>query len=314
VTATNNGRLPQPRIATASPARQAVIWTAGAALAAASIGWLGLRVPPRSQAPTSEKTCIAGTVAVPTDLPTPVAQHFRATLGERPPKIETAVLWGTARMRFAGLWVPLRFQTICVPGRQFARRMEITWFGLPMLAGSDTYGDGEGTLTIGKTAIRGPEIAHGENLVMWAEALLTPTILVADPRLRWEPVDDSATRLFVPFGDEIDQLLFHVNPQTGLIDRVTAERYRRPGQPKAAWKGEYAHYKAFHGVNIPTRLTVTWQRDGHPWSHWNIEGVEYNVDVKKLFPRSVQAVPWCGYAPYGMESKRRWSALRRRRN
>jgi hypothetical protein len=264
---------------------------AGTALAVGalgSIGWLGLRVPPQSHAPTSEKTRDAGTVTLPPNLPSPIARHFRATLGEQPIRIETAVVWGTARMWVAGLWLPLRFQTICVPGRQFTRHMQITWFGRPMLAGSDTYAHGEGTLIIGKTVTRGPEIAQGENLSLWAEALLTPTILLTDPRLRWEPTDDLAARLIVPFGAETDQLLFRVDPQTGLICQMTAERYRRPGEPKQTWRGEYAGYQDFHGVIIPTQLSVMWARDRRPWSHWTIEGIEYNVDATNLLPAAAE--------------------------
>jgi hypothetical protein len=232
----------------------------------------------------TERTPDVGIVPLPSDLPAPLARHFRSTLGEHAPKIETAIWWGTARMRLGRVWLPLRFQTAAVPGRAFTRRMQLTWFSLPVLKGSDTSVDGEGALTIGSVTTCGIEIDQGENLALWAEALLTPTVLLSDPRLRWEAVGSTAARLIVPFGFASDQLLFRIDPQTGRIRQVSAERYRQPDQPKEGWSGEYGGYKPFHGVTIPTELAVTWDRDGRPWSYWRIEGMEFNVRLRDVLP------------------------------
>lgn len=131
----------------------------GAALALGGLGWFGLRVPPRTEGPVGGAGREVGTVALPDDLPAPIARHFRATLGERPPRVETAVTWGTARMRVGGVWLPARVATSYVAGWRFARRVEITWFGLPLLRGFDTYADGVGALTIGGSTPRGPGTA-----------------------------------------------------------------------------------------------------------------------------------------------------------
>jgi hypothetical protein len=40
----------------------------------------------------------------------------------------------------------MRFKSYHVAGREFRRDMELTWFGMPILRGYDSYIDGKGTL------------------------------------------------------------------------------------------------------------------------------------------------------------------------
>lgn len=263
----------------ASRVTLATFWAAGGLLVAGAVAWLGLQMRPRSVAPIEGVSRYLGSIPLPANLPAPIERYIRATVGERVPRVESVVTWGTARMRLGPLWLPLRFQTWEIPGRQKVTRMEVTWFGLPVLRGSDTYLDGHGVMTVGKTAVRGPEIDQGENLALWGEALSTPSILLTDPRVRWQPIDETSARLIVPFENGSDELVVRVDPRSGLIREMTAERYRTPGKPKEPWKVEFGDYKPFHGVRTATRLAVTWERDRRPWSYWTIEGVAYNADV-----------------------------------
>lgn len=254
------------------------------ALALGGAGWLGLRVSPRSRAPAVGIPRDRGSVDLPAGLPEPVARHFQAIGGERLPVIETAVAWGTARMRIGGVWLPARVTSAYIPGQSFVRHMAITWLGMPILQGVDSYRDGEGMLAIGPFVSRGPEIDQGENLALWGEGVFMPTMLVRGPRVRWEPVDAISARLWVPFGSERDVCVVRIDPHTGLIGELTAERYRSPGEPKQPWKVELANYRAFQGIAVPTRITVTWEREGRPWYVGTIDRVAYNVDVTSLFP------------------------------
>lgn len=69
---------------------------AGSAGVLAGTGWLGLRVRPRPFPPHSERTPEMDTAELPASLPEPVRRHFQSTLGEKAPRIETAVVWGRA--------------------------------------------------------------------------------------------------------------------------------------------------------------------------------------------------------------------------
>ena len=104
--------------------------------------------------------------------------------------------------------------------------MEITWFGLPVLRAIDRYVDGAGmTGPLGKAAT-GPAVDQGANMILWAEAPLMPSLWITDRRLRWEAIDNTTARLIFPFGDGEDELMVHFDPESGLVARMTALRYR----------------------------------------------------------------------------------------
>src|SRR5512133_106403 len=66
------------------------------------------------------------------DLPEPVSHHFVETIGETPPILETAVVWGRGRAFIRGVWLPFRFRAWYRAGDAFLRRMEVTWFQRPV--------------------------------------------------------------------------------------------------------------------------------------------------------------------------------------
>ncbi len=250
--------------------------------ALAGFGWLGLRVPSGSYPPPDAKTRDLGSVDIPSDLPEPVRVYLmRVAGGRRLPRIESAVFWGRAQMR-VGLWVPARFRAYSLPGHAFRREMQVTWFGLPVLSGVDQYVGGVGSTNIAGKAVTGPEVDQAANLIPWAEAPLTPSILVIDPRIRWELTSETAVSLIIPFGEQEDRLRMDFDPQTGLVTRISALRYRSPGGDRIPWWGDYLEWREFHGVLLPSRFSVTWGDEGTPWSYWSIDGMEWNVDVSNV--------------------------------
>ena len=184
-----------------------VVAAAGSVVLLAGLGWLGLQVRPAPFPPHPERTRELVMAEMPSDLPEPVERHFRATLGERVPRIETAVVWGRGRFNLYGLmWFPTRFKSYNVAGHEFRRDIELTWFGMPIFRGYDAYLNGKGILKItglfGLVDVsgEGENFDQGDNLAVWVEApFTTPSALVLDPRVRWEPIDAHAARLTVPF-------------------------------------------------------------------------------------------------------------------
>ena len=250
----------------------------------AGIGWLGFQIPPKSLPPHPDKTQNLGTVELSPDLPKPVYRHFTETLGSQAPRIESAVVWGKAKFRISGLWMPVRFKAHYVPGQDFYRYMEVTWFGLPILRGSDSYLNGEGILNMAGNVETGEKIAQGQNLAVWAEAVWMPSVFVTDSRVRWEAVNDVSARLFVPFAEQEDSLLVRFDPQTGLMTQMSAQRYRDQEEKKTPWRIECMDWETFHSVKIPIRAAVAWEDEGSPWAFFAVEGVEYNVDVSEKIP------------------------------
>jgi hypothetical protein len=126
-----------------------VVAAAGSVVLLAGLGWLGLQVRPAPFPPHPERTRELVMAEMPSDLPEPVERHFRATLGERVPRIETAVVWGRGRFNLYGLmWFPTRFKSYNVAGHEFRRDIELTWFGMPIFRGYDAYLNGKGILKI----------------------------------------------------------------------------------------------------------------------------------------------------------------------
>jgi hypothetical protein len=266
-----------------------VIAIIGIAVVLLSISWLGFQIEPRSFSPYPEKTQDAGTVELPSNLPAPVQGYLEAAAGSHVPVMESAVVWGKAKLRINGIWMPVRFRTYYLPGQSFLRYMEVTWFGRPVLKVSDVYVHGEGVTKIeGMLNKRetGGKIDKGSNLALWGEVVFTPSVFVTDTRTRWESVDIDSVRLVVPFGEQTDSLLFRFDQKTNLITQVLALRYKGQGEEKTPWVIDINEWKTFHSVKIPALFAVTWEDEGSPWSYWTVEGVEYNVDIADKIPAS----------------------------
>lgn len=166
--------------------------------------------------------------------------------------------------------------------------MEITWFGRPVLYGSDTYLAGEGRLDISglvNVSEAGKKIDQAQNLALWGEALYTtPSALVLDPRVSWEPVDAHTARLVVPFGEDEETLAARFDPDTGLLRSVSGMRYRGQETTKTPWRGEVSEWRTLHGMEVPHRVAGVWEDEREPYAIFEVEGAEYNVDVSDKVP------------------------------
>jgi Family of unknown function (DUF6544) len=260
--------------------------TAGAAAAAgiAALAWLGLRVRPRPLSPP-EPGEDAGEVSLPGDLPKPVARFYQA-LGSgdlRAKRVNTFALWGRARMKQGPLpWMPVTFWSEHRAGWSGLQLLAVTWYRIPILRARDAYLDERGEMTIGRRSVSGPEMDQGENLFLWAELVLVPSVLATRPGVRWEPIDDFTARLVFPFGDTHDEMVFQFDPATGLLEHGTAMRYQRVGGPKIGWRIGYHGWRWFDAGLYPSKITVTWLDSGRPWFIVDVDGIATNAPVSEL--------------------------------
>jgi hypothetical protein len=263
----------------------AIISVLGGILAAF---WLGFRVKPKRfpafPEPTPEPDC----VELPEDLPKPVARFFKKTVGASVPIIRSAVLTGSVKLRFFGLPFPGRFRITHIAGQGYRHYIEVTFFGYPVIKVNEWYLHGEARLELPFGVVENePKINIAANLGLWAESLWLSSILITDPRVRWEPIDDNSARLVVPFGEDEDTFTARFYPSTGLLDRLEAQRYRdAKDAAKTGWLNEPLAWHSFHDVVIPHHASVTWTDQGTPWSEWTIEDVAYNVDVSEYIRAS----------------------------
>lgn len=222
---------------------------------------------------------------MPAGLPRPVTTFYRA-LGYselRAPRVDTFTLWGRARMKPGPLpWLPVTFWSEHRVGWSGRQLMGITWYRIPILRARDTYLDGRGQMSIGRRRVGGPEIDQGENLFLWAELVLLPSVVATRPGVRWEPLDDLAARLVVPFADSEDEMVFQFDPATGLLEQGTAMRYQRVGGPKVGWRIGYHAWRWFEAGLYPSKITVTWLDRGRPWFILDVDGIAINAPVSEL--------------------------------
>jgi hypothetical protein len=128
--------------------------------------------------------------------------------------------------------------------------------------GYDTYLNGHGFGRTPGGVERGQGFDQGSNVSLWAEALnWFPAVLVTDPRVHWEPVDDLTALLVVPFGETEEVLVVRFDPETNLIQYIEAMKYKSAAGKKVLW------------------INSIWSDEGQPWVRLDVEDTLLNVDV-----------------------------------
>jgi len=246
-------------------------------------GWWGLQITPRPFPAYAVPTPALKTVSLPAGLPAPVERFYRTVYGENVPVIETVVITGRATMRpMFNIPLPARFVFIHNTGRDYRHYFEATFFGAPLLKVNEGYVDGKSFFESPMGSYTDdPNTNQAANLALWAEGSLFPAILVTDPRVRWQPVDDHTALLYVPFEDGEDNFIVRFSPETGLIDTMEAMRYRDPGEgkPKILWITRSIPGKTIEGTRLYATGTATWLDQGRPWLTMTLENIAYNADV-----------------------------------
>ena len=252
------------------PFAKALTITGGILAALTGLGWSGLQIRPAPFPAVTPLSVPLETIALPTGLPAPVERFYRQTYGERVPIIRSAVITGRGTLRLNGITLPVRFRFTHDAGRNYRHYIEATVFGLPLLKVNEYYvNDHERMVFPWGVQEDNPKLDQGGNLGMWAEVLRwLPAILVTDPRVRWEPVDDETALLVVPFGDQQERFVVRFDPASGQVRYWEVMRYKDGVGGKTLW------------------ANGAWFDDGGPWAVFDSEQVVYNVPVDTSFAAS----------------------------
>ncbi len=207
-------------------------------------------------------------------LPAPVQRYFRAVLKDGQPLIAAARFdfTGTFNLSASGAeqWKPFTSTQ-----RAVTHRPGFLWSGrvvmLPGLAAQvhDSYIAGVGRLhaavlglfTVADVQGDG-EIARGELMRYFAEAIWYPTALLPSQGVRWEAVDDRSANATLVDGPIALTLLFGFD-DAGLVASVHADA-RGAGVGKdlvlLPWECRASNYQWRDGMRVPTRGEAAWLR------------------------------------------------------
>ncbi|HEX6608364.1 MAG TPA: DUF6544 family protein [Chloroflexia bacterium] len=251
--------------ASAGPRRRIprVVLGAGAGLLLARLVRARLLARPAPFAAVAPPFVPPETQPLPADLPAPVARFYRLRYGDAVPVIHTAVLSGRGVMRLGGIPIPVRWRFLHEAERNFRAYFELTLAGIPVLRANEHYRDGHFRQELPFGVEQGePKNDHSAALRMWAEwALWLPALLLADPAVRWLPVDDETALLAVPVGTTQEHLVVRFDAATGDLQYVEAMKYK-------------------HATDIRKTLwaNAVWFGD-RPWADFQREDTVYNVPI-----------------------------------
>jgi hypothetical protein len=249
------------------------------------IGWLGLQV---KAAPFPSYPATSGpveTVPMPDDLPAPVDRFYRTQYGDEIPLIESFVVTGHGPLRpFAGITFQSNFRFTHIAGQDYRHYIEATWFGLPIMKVNERYVDGVSRMeTPAGTEENEPQTNDSANLGLWAETFASaPWVLVTDPRVRWEPIDETHARLVVPFEDNEQSFIAAFDPESGLLISLDTLRWHAADSPeKVGWLTETLEWADFGLGPVSAAGAATWADEGTPWAIFHTDQLIYNVDVSE---------------------------------
>ncbi|HYF94818.1 MAG TPA: DUF6544 family protein [Symbiobacteriaceae bacterium] len=243
------------------------------------VGYWGFHVEPKPYDPFPGSTPNLSTVPLPSGLPAPVERFYRTTVGDRIPVIETGASSLHGEMRMFGLRLPLRLRAVQQVGQGYYQIIEPTFFGRPMVTWLDTFWNGSAHVDMPPgIPDNDPKMNQASNLAMWAAC--TPTIFLTDPRVRWEPIDQTHARLVVPAPAGTDSFTVAFNAQTGLMQYMEALRWKdRADAAQRMWRFTFLEWERSGGLLLPTTYSATWEGE-QPWMQVHKDESLYNVDIQ----------------------------------
>jgi hypothetical protein len=240
----------------------------------------GLRVQPAPLAAYTASAAPVETIPQPTDLPKPVERFYRQTYGDQIPVYTSTVMTGHGTVRFMGITLPARMRFTHIAGQGYRHYIEATFYGLPVFKVNEHYLEGHTRLELPFGVVENdPGVDSAANQGLWAEATAYPAVFLTDPRVRWEAVDDTTARMYVPYADGEQVFTVQFDPQTGGMSYIETIRYRDEKVGKLRWWGDITAGSSQTGAPNQETFKVSWEDEGSPWLVYQVDDMVVNTDV-----------------------------------
>ena len=218
---------------------------------------------------------------VPAGLPEPVQRFYRAYHGDQVPVYSSAVVSIRGSLRIMGVTFPARYRFSHMTGKDYRHYIEATFWGIPVMKVNERYLDGHARMELPFGVVENdPGVDSAANQGLWGEAFaFFPAVLVTDGRVRWEAVDDTTAKAYVPFGESEQVFTVQFDPQTGLLRRLETLRYRDEEPGAIRWWNEIYRDDQSNDLDAPIMFTTTWEDEGTPWLTGKVEEIVFNADL-----------------------------------
>lgn len=246
------------------------------------VGWTGLQVMPRGFEPELYKLPVPADSMKATSEINAVSRFYDSVFDGNAVETKTSMIAGRARFNIKGISMKGRFISYYRYAEGFYRYIEITWFGIPLIKGYDLYTEDRAEFCMAGKVETGERIEQGQNLALWAESVWNPSILVFNDKVEWHEINDREAVLQIPYRDE-DEAISVTFKEDGLIQKMEAMRYKGNSAEKSLWEIECIEWAEFDGMTIPVGSAIKWGDEAKPWAYWNIENVEYNINISEGF-------------------------------
>jgi hypothetical protein len=211
-------------------------------------------------------------------LPAPIRRYLERVLEPEQAPVERVELAQAGEFRFGDTessWRPFeatQVYTVSPPGFVWDAVIQV----LPHLSARvlDAYVDGDGLLRANllgavPVASAGPDRRMNEAELQryLSETPWFPTALLPGAGVTWEGIDDRSARATLTDGDVTATATFHVDGD-GLLEELTADRYRQDVDGTAPWIGSYRAYEGRNGMLVPTEAEVAWEGESGREPYW----------------------------------------------